>query len=120
MFRPGDVIQDYETPFVIHLNLLFKEERCSKCLKVHRRNPQGRIITVRCEQCPVFTYCSTSCRSADWDTVHKVECSAYNGNRYDTIIVDDVRAQVVRLASLLQLNGEIAETRFKHYDGNYR
>lgn len=109
-FTPGDIIQDFEEPFVKNLNVSYKKSHCNKCFK-------GNII-LRCAGCKIVYYCDGVCQKIDWKTAHKMECKLFAKSK--TLPSDDDEFQIIRLIAYLKLNEASAKKSFKLYDGSER
>lgn len=133
----GDVIHEFEEPFIKYLNVPFKgkshekknikvdvdcisilcllAKRCSNCFK---ESDNLR----KCHECKIARYCNMECQRVDWFTAHSVECRSEVFRNPDMVPKLDPNTvnNMLRLMAFLHLNPEQATKTYKTYNGSLR
>ena len=65
----GDAIIEIVDPYVVVVEKASLGKVCSQCLLETKD-------LKKCAKCKVARYCSTSCQTEDWRSMHKLECPA--------------------------------------------
>ncbi|KAG4078462.1 hypothetical protein HA402_009174 [Bradysia odoriphaga] len=111
-FAPGDVIQDYEEPFLKYLIASCKNSRCNNCFK------QVDYLQ-QCQKCKKVYYCSDECSEVDRKRGHSLECKL-NDKYPELLYVNDSTDQIVRLMCYLRLDQTVATKKSQLYNGSQR
>lgn len=109
-FMPGDVIQDFEKPFIKSLRLSCKLLHCNCCFK-------RSLDLRRCAGCKIVKYCDSKCQKNDWKAAHSIECKLFANSQFTDTLTEGV-LQVIRLLAFLKLHGDCAKKTFQLYDGS--
>ncbi|KAG4065336.1 hypothetical protein HA402_012778 [Bradysia odoriphaga] len=118
-FMPGDIIQEFEKPFIKSLDLSCKKLYCNFCFKSHYN-----LRT--CAKCKMVFYCDLDCQKKDKKIAHSIECKLFANPQTASIAVaqlggigDDI-LKMIRLVSFLKLHKDEATKKYQLVDGSSR
>lgn len=119
-FIPGDIIQEFEEPFIKYLNISCKKSLCHYCFK-------SNYALRRCSGCKMVCYCNLNCQKLDWKKAHSIECKLFANPQIASIaaitkVTDymDVIFKVIRTMCVLKLHDETATKSYLLWDGSSR
>lgn len=119
-FMPGDIIQEFEEPFIKYLNISCKKSRCHYCFK-------SDDALQRCAGCKMVCYCNLNCQKMDWKQAHSIECKLFANPQIASIasittVTDymDVIFKVLKTMCVLKLDDKSATKSYLLWDGSSR